>query len=492
MSSERVKTGITGLDIVLEGGFLPGATVLVQGLPGSGKTTLGLQFIYYGATQCDETGLIVSFEEFPTQMLRDARNFGWDFETLIQSEKVRIIASSPQALYHQIRDPNSDLNQMLGQGKIKRVLIDSLSHFQRLTSNSSELREILNSLLNRLRRSQTVSMLTQEIRWSETEVSLEQYAVDAVLQLFFEPINKIRRRRFLEVLKARGQSFQSGRHSMEITNEGIKVYPIPVPRGHKRELTMRRIETGVPGLDRMLGGGFLEGFATLVAGETGTGKSTLARQFIAHGVLNGESGLYVSLREDPQRILQSARTIGIDLTPVLENGNLVIHHVTGDIDAYKLFWEVKSLLEQREKENRPIKRTAIDSLSDLAATFPDLTYLPQYLQSFIELFTLHGVTSVFTLSVSSFNNAEHSPIDPDLARGLDCILMLRYMLLHDHMRKVMTVVKMRGSEHDTGIRTVRINDGEGMLVETGFEGMPSFIRKLQQLAQEQSGDVHIT
>jgi len=242
----------------------------------------------------------------------------------------------------------------------------------------------------------------------------------------------------------------------------------------------------------MLGGGFLEGFATLVAGETGTGKSTLVRQFIAHGVLNGESGLYVSLREDPQRILQSARTIGIDLTPALENGNLVIHYVTGDVDAYKLFWEVKSLLEQREKEGRPIKRAAIDSLSDLAATFPDPTYLPQYLQAFIELFTLHGVTSVFTLSVAAANSAEHSPIDPDLARGLDCILMLRYMLLHDHVRKAITVVKMRGSEHDTGIRTVRINDGEGMLVETGFEGMPSFIRKLQQLAQEQSGDVHIT
>ncbi|MFN3420188.1 MAG: ATPase domain-containing protein [Armatimonadota bacterium] len=492
MATEKVKTGIAGLDVVLDGGFLRGATVLVQGLPGAGKTTLGLQFIYYGATQFDETGLIVSFEEFPTQMLRDARNFGWDFEPLVQSGKVKIMASSPQAFYQQIRDPNSELNQLLTQGKIQRVLIDSLSHFQRLTNDPVELREILNSLLNRLRQSQVTALLTQEIRWSESEVSLEQYAVDAVVQLFFEPVNRVQRRRFLEVLKVRGQSFQSGRHSMEITNEGIKVYPIPLPRGRERELSMRRIATGVPGLDRMLGGGFLEGFATLVAGETGTGKSTLARQFIAHGVLNGESGLYVSLREDSQRILQSVRTIGIDLMPALKEGNLIIHHVAGDVDAYKLFWEVKGLLEQREEEGRPIKRAAIDSLSDLVATFPDPTYLPQYLQAFVELFTLHGVTSVFTLSVTAANSAEHSPIDPDLARGLDCILMLRYMLLHDHIRKVMTVVKMRGSEHDTGIRTVRINDGEGMLVETGFEGMPSFIRKLQQLAQEHSGDVHIT
>ncbi len=492
MAEGRVATGIAGLDIVLDGGFLRGATVLVQGLPGAGKTTLGLQFIYHGATQRDEAGLVVSFEEFPVQMLRDARNFGWDFDPLIQAGKVRILASSPQAFYQQIRDPNSELNRLLSEGKFQRVLIDSLSHFQRLTNDPVELREILNGLLNRLRQSNVTALLTQEIRWSESEVSLEQYAVDAVVQLFFEPINRVQRRRFLEVLKARGQSFQPGRHSMEITDEGIKVYPIPVPRGHRRELSMQRVATGVPGLDRMLGGGFLEGFASLVAGETGTGKSTLVRQFIAHGVLNGESGLYVSLREDPERILQSARTIGIDLTPALQSGSLIIHYVPSDVDGYKLFWEIKALLEQRAAEGRPIRRAAIDSLSDLAATFPDPSYLPQYLQALVELFTLHGVTSVLTLSVTAANSAEHSPIDPDLARGLDCILMLRYMLLHDHVRKAMTVVKMRGSEHDTGIRTVRINDGEGMLVETGFEGMPSFIRKLQQLAQEHGGEMHIT
>ncbi len=322
-------------------------------------------------------------------------------------------------------------------------------------------------------------------------MSLEQYAVDAVVQLFFEPINKVQRRRFLEVLKTRGQSFQPGRHSLEITDKGLLVYPVPRPRGHERVFTLKRVPTGVPGLDRMLGGGFFEGLATLVAGETGTGKSTLVRQFIARAVLNGEGGLYVSLREDPQRILQSARAIGIDLEPALQDGGLVIHHESGDLDAYKLFWRVKELLEQREKEGRPINRVAIDSLSDLLATFPDPTYMPQYLQSFVELFTRHSVTSIFTLSIVASNLSEYSPIDPDLARGVDCILMLRNMLVHDHVRKSMTVVKMRGSEHDTGVRTVRINAGEGMLVETGFEGMPSFIRKLQQLAEQESGEMSI-
>lgn len=491
MERQRVTTGIQGLDIILDGGFLRGSTVLVQGLPGSGKTTFGLQFIYHGATECDEVGLLISFEEFPAQMFRDAFNFGWDFERLRDEGKVKVIATSPQAFYQQIRDQNSELNRILTTGNIRRLLIDSLSHFQRLTSDPAELREILSSLLNRLRQTNSTSILTQEIRWTETEVSLEQYTVDAVVQLFYEPINRIQRQRFLEVLKARGQSFQSGRHSLEITDKGLRVYPIPRPIGQERLLTMKRVMTGVPGLDQMLGGGLFEGFATLVAGETGTGKSTLVRQFIAYAVLNGENGLYVSLREDPQRILQSARTIGIDLEPALINGDLVIHYAGSDLDAYKLFWQVKELLEKREREGRPIKRAVIDSLSDLVATFPDMTYMPQYLQAFVELFTMHGVTSVFTLSASATNKTEHPPIDPDLARGVDCILMLRYSLVHDHIRKAMTVVKMRGSEHDTGVRIVRINPNEGMLVETGFEGMPSFLRKLQQLAEQGGGEISI-
>jgi circadian clock protein KaiC len=406
---------------------------------------------------------------------------------------VTLIATSPQAFYQQMRDPNSDINRLLNEGKVRRVLIDSLSHFQRLTNDPVELREILNSLLNRLRQTEVTAILTQEVRWSEGEVSLEQYAVDTVIQLFFEPINRVQRRRFLEVLKARGQSFQTGRHGLEITDRGLRVYPVPMPRGHERPLTMHRVPTGVPGLDRMLGGGFFEGSVALVAGETGTGKSTLVRQFIAHAVLNGEKGLYVSLREDSQRILQSARTIGIDLEPALQHGHLTIHYVSGDVDPYRLFWDVKALLEEHAAVGQPIRRAAIDSLSDLAANFPDPNYLPHYLQAFVELFTAHGVTAVFTLSVTTANSAEHSPLDPDLVRGLDCILMLRYSLVHDHVRKVMTVVKMRGSEHDTGVRTVRINPGEGMLVETGFEGMPSFLRKLQQLAQEQqSGEMAIS
>ncbi|MCS7223189.1 MAG: NACHT domain-containing protein [Armatimonadetes bacterium] len=488
MDGQREETGIKGLDLVLGGGFLKGATVLVQGLPGSGKTTLGLQFIYHGASRKNQRALIVSFEEFPTQMFRDAKNFGWDFEELVAAQKVRIIATSPQAFYQQVRDPSGELSRQLMEGQFQRLLIDSLSHFQRLTSDPVELREILSGLLNRLRQSQVTALMTQEVRWSESEVSLEQYAVDAVVQLFFEAVNKVHRRRFLEVLKARGQIFQSGRHTLEIGKEGIEVYPVPTWTKEPIPAPMNRIPTGVPGLDAMLGGGFFEGFSILVVGETGSGKSTMARQFVAKALQAGETALYISFREGTLKILQTARTIGLELEEAVADGRLIIFFEGLDSDPYRLFWTVKDLLEARQQEGRPIRRAAVDSLSDLLSNLPDPSFASQYLQAFARLFSFHGVTSLFTLGYTVANGVQQIPIDSDLARVVDCILNLRYTLLQDHLRKTLTVVKMRGTEHDTGVRPVRIGDGEGMIVQTGFEGMPSFIRKLQQLAEEQMAE----
>ncbi len=484
MEMMKEETGIKGLDRVLGGGFLKGSTVLVEGLPGSGKTTFGLQFIYHGVSQKDQKALVVSFEEFPTQMFRDARNFGWDFEPLVAAEKVRIIATSPQAFHQQIRDPSSHLSRLLLDGEFQRVLIDSLSHFQRLTSDLAELREILSGLLNRLRQSEVTSVLTHEVRWSEAEVSLEQYAVDAVVQLFFEPVNKVHRRRFLEVLKARGQTFQAGRHSMDIGPGGIEVYPVPVWTEEGPAPSMKRVPTGVPGLDAMLGGGFFEGFSVLVVGETGSGKSTMARQFVARALQNGETALYVSFREGVQKILQTARTIGLELEPHLKVGRLVILFEGMEADPYRLFWKVRDLLTQRERQGRPVRRAVVDSLSDILANLPDPSFASSYLQAFTRMFSYHNVTSLFAVSENLANGTPVTVSDMDLARVVDCILHLRHTLLHDHIRKTLTVGKMRGAEHDTGVRPLRIGEGEGMIVQTGFEGMPSFIRKLQQLAEE--------
>ncbi|MCS7252910.1 MAG: ATPase domain-containing protein [Armatimonadota bacterium] len=487
ISDEFVHTGIPGVDEVLMGGILRGDTILVQGAPGTGKTTFGLQFIYAGALHYNEPGLIVTFEQFPKQMLRDARHFGWDFESLIEQKRIYIIATSPHVFQKQLQSPDGVIHRTLAEMDIRRVLIDSITHFQRITTDEVQLREMVSGLLNMLRQREMTTILTQEVQQVEQSFTFEEYTVDAVIRLSLEPVDKVQRRRFLEVLKARGQAFLPGRHSLAIESTGIRVYPAPHPvlissNGAGEEIPqLTRIRSGVPGLDRMLGGGLYEGFCVLLAGDVGAGKSMLARQFIAYGAQNNEPGLYVIIRETPEQVLRTSETIGLNLRPLVESGMLtILHYSLGDLDPYKVFWDIHSLVS-----GKPFRRAVVDSLSDIQPSLMEPATFRDYVAALRQLFRLRNITSMLTFDLRP-TTVEQELIESEIAVVVDAILALRLRNIHDHMRKTIAVLKMRGSDHDAGIRNIRIEPGEGMIVETGFEGMPSFLRRLQQLSIEVS------
>ena len=485
ISDEFVRTGIPGVDEILMGGILRGDTILVQGAPGTGKTTFGLQFIYYGALHCNEPGLIVTFEQFPKQMLRDAKHFGWDFETLIEQRKIHIIATSPHVFQKQLQSPDGIIHRTLAEMDIQRVFIDSITHFQRITTDEVQLREMVSGLLNMLRQREITAILTQEVQQAEQSFTFEEYTVDAVIRLSLEPVDRAQRKRFIEVLKARGQAFLPGRHSLAIESTGIRVYPAPHPilistdGADNEPPSLTRIRSGVPGLDRMLGGGLYEGFCVLLAGDVGAGKSILARQFIAYGAQHNERGLYVTIRETPEQVIRAAETIGLQLRPLIENDMFtMLHYTLGDLDPYKIFWDIRNLVS-----SKPFKRAVIDSLSDIQPNLMEAATFRDYVAALRQLFRSHGITSMLTFDIRP-TTVEQELIESEIAVVVDAILALRLRNIHDHMRKTITVLKMRGSDHDDGIRSMRIEPGEGMIVETGFEGMPSFLRRLQQLSME--------
>ncbi len=126
MKKKRVSTGVSGLDDMISGGFLPGSAVLLQGAPGTGKTSLALQYLVHGATQCDEAGLLISFEEFPRSLHRDAESLGWDLASLERENKLYILFTSPQVLLTSLQTPTSPLNRMLMENDIRRVVVDSV------------------------------------------------------------------------------------------------------------------------------------------------------------------------------------------------------------------------------------------------------------------------------------------------------------------------------------------------------------------------------
>jgi circadian clock protein KaiC len=222
----RVKTGIKGLDEMLSGGFLVETANLVEGAPGTGKTTLGMQFIYNGITQFNEPGLIMTFEEFPQQYYRDAEALGWNFRGLEQSDKLRVIMTSPEVGKADLESVGGRIEAMAREIGARRILIDSLSHFERLSDDPVELRNVIYSFINALKREGLTSVLTREspaiIGESDSAEEDVAFVADSYIMLRYVEIESAIRKALL-VLKLRGSDHAKDIRQFEITSGGIEV-----------------------------------------------------------------------------------------------------------------------------------------------------------------------------------------------------------------------------------------------------------------------------
>ncbi|HID65192.1 MAG TPA: ATPase [Anaerolineae bacterium] len=223
---ERVKTGVPGLDEMLWGGFLPQAANLVEGAPGTGKTTLGMQFIYHGIVACGEPGLILTFEEFPQQYYSDAASFGWDFRQMEREGKLRVVMSSPEVSKADLEQVGGRIERLAQEIGAKRILIDSLSHFERLGEKPARLRSIVYGFINALKREGLTAVLTREsgALLGEAEVADETFAflVDSYILLRYVEIESVVHKAIL-VLKMRGSNHDKGIRQFEITPRGLEV-----------------------------------------------------------------------------------------------------------------------------------------------------------------------------------------------------------------------------------------------------------------------------
>jgi circadian clock protein KaiC len=222
----RTTLGISGLDEMLEGGLISGSMALLQGAPGTGKTTLGMQFLHHGATQEDEAGLLVTFEQFPHTLYRDALTHGWNLRELEQAGKLRVVFTSPQVFLSSLKSPISPINTAIRDMDVKRAVIDSVSHFQALTRDPIELRSHYNHLSNGLRREGITSLLLSEdsspdfVRGDRGRLA---FVVDSVLLLRYVEIDSVMQRA-IAVLKTRGSAHDNSIRRFEIKRGGITVH----------------------------------------------------------------------------------------------------------------------------------------------------------------------------------------------------------------------------------------------------------------------------
>lgn len=223
---ERVTTGVPGLDEMLLGGFLPQTANLVEGAPGTGKTTLGMQFIHHGIAVCGEPGLILTFEEFPQQYYDDAASFGWDFRRMEREGKLRVVMTSPEVSKADLEQVGGRIERLVQEIGAKRVLVDSVSHFERLSGSPTELRGLVYGFVNALKREGLTSVLTREsmalLGEGDGADDTLAFLVDSYTLLRYVEIDSAVHKALL-VLKMRGSNHDKGIRQFAVTSRGIEV-----------------------------------------------------------------------------------------------------------------------------------------------------------------------------------------------------------------------------------------------------------------------------
>lgn len=481
LPSDLVKTGIKGLDEIFMGGIRANNVVLLEGCSGAGKTSLGLEFIYRGAKEFKENGIIVSFESSEERLIRDAKGLGCDFKALGKKKGVvKIIHSNPAVIFQELLSPDGLLFQEIEAIGAKRILIDGLTPLKMFAEqfNGRSFRDSLYSMITQLQKAGVTAILTRELpeNFGEAVGQLdEQYVCDSIIRLtnFADRRNS---HRCIEIKKSRGQDFIQGQHTFKFhPGEGLRIYQ----RAHSRARTFNvqasstsRISTGIKTLDPIIGGGIYEGSVTLVVGISGTGKSVMGMQFLADGAKQGKKGLMISLDEQPKQILRNAKTLSMGIEDQIKNGNIILHCESPlELEMDIHFEKIVQLIQEND-----IERVVLDSIvSYKNSNVHEAQHLIYALASYLKN---NLITSFFNYESPELLGLSQISEDLKASAIVDNIILLNYVEISTQMRRAITVPKSRGTEIPQRTREFVIEKGGFKLIE---EAISKEVEEVPQL-----------
>ena len=465
---DRLRIGIAKLDALLGDGIPRGSSLLIAGVAGTGKTVLLLEFLYRGAL-AGEKGIIFSFEETEERLRAAAQGMGWDLHAEIERGMLEIVFIAQPDI--QVEKHLLMMRERIARLEARRVGIDSV--FLHKVRDPQIARDKVFQLASIVQNAQAVGFFATDIPYGSTQLSrfgVEETVVDGVI-LLSSTEEGLERQRYLEVYKLRNTAHLKGRHSMVIGPGGITIFPryraeeelsaAPPPLERSR-----RLSSGVPGLDRLLGGGVIERSVTLVSGSAGIGKSTLGLQFIADGARQGEPGLYIGLEEGPAQLLDAAEQLGLPLRAAVDQGLVELMYLSR---AHVRASQFVAILTDRIQKQRT-RRLVLDGVSHIVAEGMASEELRQLLQSLVTRFKLLDVTSVLTLESTALV-ATDGVTDRGFSNIADNIVLLRYAPVRGELLPTVTVVKTRSSPHDRATYGVTISAG-GLRVGDRFEAAP--------------------
>ena len=474
---QKLATGITSFDVIAKGGLPQYRTTLLSGTAGSGKTVFAIQFLAAGIRDADERGVFVTFEESAADIRKNMRSFGWDLDGWEREGKFAFVDASPDPHVEIVESGTFDLGALLARVEhavrkvgATRVSVDSLGAMFSQFSDQSVVRRELFRIASALKGMGVTALLTAERTEDYGPIArfgVEEFIADNVM-VVRNVLQDENRRRTIEILKFRGTDHQKGEFPFTIVpDDGFVVIPLSAMQ-LKQKSSDIRISSGSPELDRMCGGGFFRDSVILVSGATGTGKTLTVTQFLNGGAAVGERCLLLAFEESREQLFRNASGWGVDFERLERDGLL---RVVCDYPEVLGLEDWLLAIQRTVKEFKP-NRVALDSLSALERV-GTVRAFREFVIGFTSFIKHQEITGLFTSTTSSLMGGT-SITEGHISTLTDSIVLLRYVEMFGEMKRGITVLKMRGSLHDKGIREFTI-DQRGMHLGRKFRNVTGIL-----------------
>ncbi len=472
-TTEKAAFGVPGLDNITHGGLARGRLFLLEGSPGTGKTTIATQFLIEGAAR-GERGLYISLSETDDEFRAGAASHGWDLKgidifELIPPENLLDEEQQQSLLYSsdlELGETTKRIFEAFEKVMPDRVVLDSLSEIMLLAQSPLRFRRQTLALKHYFARHGTTVMMLDDLTAETNDKTMHSIAHGVIHLDEIAPEYGAERRR-TRIVKYRGQSYRGGYHDFVIETGGARVFPRLVSAEHKTDFRRDLVQTYSPEFNALLGGGLTRGSSTLILGPAGTGKSLLALTFIVSAVQRGERAAMFVFDEELGLLFDRAKGLGIDIQAMVEAKQLVIEQV----DAAELAPGEFSERVRRCVELYDAKTIVIDSLNGYQAAMPGEHALILHVHELLQYLNRQGASTFLTVAQHGLVGDMKAPVD--VTYLADTVILLRYFEATGRVRRAVSIIKKRTGTHEDTIREYRIGSHGIALGEplTNFHGV---------------------